>query len=53
MEIKKTVAPTTIGKGIRLFKEGDHQSDLSLKGTSVFNQFVELHYDLKDNTYDH
>lgn len=39
-----TVAPTIIGKGIRLFKEANHQFELSLKGTRRFNQFVELHY---------
>lgn len=39
-----TTAPTVIGKGIPLFKEGDYQLDLSLKGIRKFNQFVELHY---------
>ena len=39
-----TVAPTIIGKGIPLFREGNYQLDLSLKGTRIFNQFVELHY---------
>ena len=39
-----TVAPTIIGEGIPLFKEGDYQLDLSLKGTRTFNQFVELNY---------
>ncbi|PAE20793.1 dihydrofolate reductase family protein [Robertmurraya siralis] len=42
-----TVAPTIIGKGIPLFKGGDSQLELSLKGTRIFNQFVELHYRLK------
>ncbi|WP_144512218.1 dihydrofolate reductase family protein [Bacillus sp. FJAT-22090] len=46
-EIIVTVAPTIIGKGIPLFKEGDYQLDLHLKGTRVFNQFVELHYSIK------
>ncbi|MFF2753111.1 dihydrofolate reductase family protein [Psychrobacillus sp. NPDC058041] len=46
-EIILTVAPTIIGKGIPLFKEGDYQLDLSLKGTRIFNQFVELHYVVK------
>ncbi|MDQ0208779.1 dihydrofolate reductase family protein [Alkalicoccobacillus murimartini] len=41
-----TVAPTLIGKGIRLFPEGDYQLNWRLKGTRTFNQFVELHYDL-------
>jgi dihydrofolate reductase len=42
-----TIAPTIIGKGIPLFKEGDHQIELVLKGTRNFNQFVELHYVIK------
>ncbi|WP_409276116.1 dihydrofolate reductase family protein [Neobacillus sp. SCS-31] len=42
-----TIAPTIIGNGIPLFKEGNHQLDLSLKGTKKFNQFIELHYDVK------
>ncbi|PYZ96639.1 hypothetical protein CR205_13125 [Alteribacter lacisalsi] len=46
-EIILTVAPTVIGNGIPLFKEGDYQLDLSLKGTRNFNQFVELHYTVK------
>ncbi len=46
-ELIITVAPTIIGKGIPLFKEGDDQLDLSLKGTRIFNQFVELHYEVK------
>ncbi|WP_117168612.1 dihydrofolate reductase family protein [Paraliobacillus sediminis] len=47
-EIILTVAPTIIGKGIPLFKEGEYQLDLTLKGTRKFNQFVELHYDVKN-----
>ncbi|TKC19847.1 dihydrofolate reductase family protein [Robertmurraya kyonggiensis] len=39
-----TVAPQIIGEGIPLFKAGDYQIDLTLKGTRTFNQFVELHY---------
>ncbi|QGQ45200.1 dihydrofolate reductase family protein [Metabacillus sediminilitoris] len=46
-ELILTIAPTLIGKGIRLFKEGDYQLDLLLKGTRHFNQFVELHYQCK------
>lgn len=42
-----TVAPTIIGNGIPLFKVGNRQLDLSLKGTKRFNQFVELHYEVK------
>lgn len=39
-----TVAPTIIGQGIPLFRKGNYQLDLSLKGVRNFNQFVELHY---------
>ena len=46
-ELIITVAPTIIGNGIPLFREGDHQLELSLKGTRSFNQFVELHYEVK------
>lgn len=46
-EIILTVAPTVIGNGIPLFREGNYQLDLSLKGTRNFNQFVELHYTIK------
>ena len=42
-----TIAPTIIGNGIPLFKEGNQQLDLSLKGTKRFNQFIELHYEVK------
>lgn len=43
-ELILTVAPKIIGAGIPLFKSGDYQLDLLLKGTRTFNQFVELHY---------
>ncbi|WP_459502409.1 dihydrofolate reductase family protein [Bacillus sp. C1] len=46
-ELIVTVAPVIIGEGIPLFKVGDYQLDLSLKGTRTFNQFVELHYTVK------
>jgi len=46
-ELIITVAPTLIGKGIPLFKEGNYQLELSLRGTRNFNQFVELHYEVK------
>ncbi|WP_416825493.1 dihydrofolate reductase family protein [Ectobacillus polymachus] len=46
-ELYLTIAPTIIGEGIPLFKEGDYQLDLSLIGTRTFNQFVELHYIVK------
>ncbi|MGX6444340.1 dihydrofolate reductase family protein [Neobacillus sp. K501] len=39
-----TVAPTIIGNGIPLFKEGNYQLELKLQSTRTFNQFVELHY---------
>lgn len=43
-----TVAPRIIGNGISLFREGDQQLNLSLKGMRNFNQFVELHYEVED-----
>lgn len=46
-ELIITVAPTIIGKGIPLFKEGAYELELFLKGTRNFNQFVELHYEVK------
>lgn len=46
-ELILTVAPTLIGNGIPLFKEGDFYSEFSLKGIRRFNQFVELHYEMK------
>lgn len=42
-----TVAPTIIGRGIPLFKKMDFEMELKLIGTRTFNQFVELHYELK------
>ena len=42
-----TVAPTLIGRGIPLFKEIDFEIELKLKGMRQFNQFAELHYELK------
>ncbi|MDY0395602.1 dihydrofolate reductase family protein [Virgibacillus halophilus] len=46
-EIIITIAPTLIGKGIPLFNNGDYHLELLLKGTRRFNQFVELHYEVK------
>lgn len=46
-ELIITVAPILLGTGIPLFREGDYQLDLTLKGTRRFNQFVELHYEVK------
>ncbi|MCM2587948.1 dihydrofolate reductase family protein [Rossellomorea marisflavi] len=42
-----TVAPVILGNGIPLFREGDRSLNLTLKGTQSFNQFVELHYEVK------
>ncbi|MGY4691754.1 dihydrofolate reductase family protein [Salibacterium sp. K-3] len=42
-----TIAPTIIGSGIPLFKEGNHQLDLVLKESKTFNQFITLHYEVK------
>lgn len=42
-----TIAPTLIGSGIPLFKEFDFELELKLKDIRRFNQFAELHYELK------
>ncbi|MBD3107560.1 dihydrofolate reductase [Bacillus sp. AGMB 02131] len=47
-ELIITIAPTILGNGIPLFKEGDYQLDLTLEGTRKYNQFVELHYVIKN-----
>ncbi|WP_251551683.1 dihydrofolate reductase family protein [Neobacillus muris] len=41
------VAPILLGTGIPLFREGEDQVHLSLKSVRNFNQFVELHYEVK------
>lgn len=46
-ELILTVAPVLLGNGIPLFREGDYQAYLTLIGTRTFNQFVELHYEVK------
>ncbi|MFJ8268736.1 dihydrofolate reductase family protein [Peribacillus asahii] len=46
-ELILTVAPTLIGTGISLFKEGNFHLELSLKGIKRFNQFVEIHYEVQ------
>lgn len=46
-ELIITVAPILLGNGIPLFKEGDYQLNLSLKEMRKFNQFIELHYEVK------
>ncbi|KGR74386.1 dihydrofolate reductase family protein [Ureibacillus sinduriensis] len=42
-----TIAPTILGSGIPLFREGSYQMNLSLLGTKNYKQFVELHYEVK------
>ncbi|SDD57632.1 Dihydrofolate reductase [Terribacillus halophilus] len=46
-ELILTLAPVLLGSGIPLFKEGEYQASLNLKQTRTFNQFVELHYEVK------
>ncbi|PAF16519.1 dihydrofolate reductase family protein [Terribacillus saccharophilus] len=46
-ELILTVSPVLLGSGIPLFKEGQYHADLTLKRTRRFNQFVELHYEVK------
>ncbi len=46
-ELIVTVAPVLLGSGVPLFKERDNSLDLHLKGTRRFNQFVELHYEVR------
>jgi len=46
-ELIITVAPRILGGGIPLFKESDSRLDLSLKRVRHFNQFVEMHYEVK------
>ncbi|MBB6452658.1 dihydrofolate reductase [Salirhabdus euzebyi] len=48
-EMMITIAPKLIGSGIPLFKRAEYQLDFTLKGTRTFNQFVELHYTLKND----
>lgn len=42
-----TVAPSVIGRGIPLFKEGDYELELTLKSMKKYNQFAELQYIVK------
>lgn len=46
-ELIITLAPTLLGHGIPLFKKNDFEQELRLKGMRTFNQFVELHYEVK------
>ncbi|WP_165003395.1 MULTISPECIES: dihydrofolate reductase family protein [unclassified Enterococcus] len=38
------IAPVLLGKGIRLFQEGDYEERYELVNTVRFGQFIELHY---------
>lgn len=49
-ELIITIAPALLGKGIPLFKDNDHQTQLRLKDMIRYNQFVELHYDVKNGS---
>ncbi|KAA0550390.1 dihydrofolate reductase [Bacillus sp. BGMRC 2118] len=42
-----TVAPSIIGDGIPLFKQGDYEVDLILRDVKQYNQFVQLTYEKK------
>lgn len=42
-----TVAPTLLGKGIPLFNKGEYETDLVLKDMKQYDQFAQLHYELK------
>lgn len=46
-ELIITVSPVLIGRGIPLFKETDFETELILKSINRFNQFAELHYEVK------
>jgi dihydrofolate reductase len=46
-EIILTIAPAIIGKGIPLFKADNIDVELELKDITRFNQFAQLHYDVK------
>jgi dihydrofolate reductase len=46
-EIIITLAPTLIGQGIPLFNKNNFEQELKLKKVRTFNQFVELHYEVK------
>lgn len=50
-ELIITIAPVILGKGIPLFNEDDYYFDLTLKRTRQFNQFVELQYVVKKESY--
>lgn len=46
-EMIVTIAPVLLGGGIPLFKKNRFQTSLSLKTVNRFNQFTELHYEVK------
>ena len=46
-ELIVTVAPVLLGKGIRLFKEGNYPSEWTLKRTRQVGQFAELNLERK------
>ena len=48
-ELRITIAPILLGKGIPLFKNNDFPTQLSLKSVTKYNQFVELHYEVKND----
>ena len=43
-ELRITIAPVILGKGIPLFPIGDYTESLRLLSTKTYGQFVELHY---------
>ena len=45
-ELRITIAPILLGKGIPLFKDNDFQTCLSLKNVIKYNQLVELQYEV-------
>jgi len=48
-ELIITIAPLLFGKGIRLFKNSNFQTHLSLININRYNQFAELHYKAINN----
>ncbi len=49
-ELIISITPVLLGRGIPLFKNNDFQTLLSLRSINQFNQFVELHYEVRSNT---
>lgn len=50
-EMIVNITPALLGKGIPLFKGNNNQTRLLLKDITRYNQFVELHYDVKKNKH--